>query len=333
MGEFKFLVLTDHTHHTPQNSLYGICRELHQQDTVDKVVVASRGYGRNRAFFEGDFSQTLYGSPVGPDFRFFFDFVIHSRLEIYITEFDFVLLRLPQPIPSSFLHNIGQYSPEHRIINQPLGVLETSSKAFLIHFKHLTPPIHLCQSVEDIQDFGQAFPIVLKPLYDYGGRGIVKIDQQQVWYGNEGPIAWETFASDFRSSPQTYLAMKYLSNLQAGDKRIVVANGQVLSSTLRYPPEGSWLCNVSQGGKSESSEMTNEERLLVKQITPVLQERGIFIYGLDTLMDEKGRRVLSEINTLSVGGLAHQDDAQTVRITRKFVRLLMKYCKQIHDKC
>jgi glutathione synthase len=42
----------------------------------------------------------------------------------------------------------------------------------------------------------------------------------------------------------------------------------------------------------------------VKHITPLLTQEGIFMYGLDTLEDDNGLRVISEINTLSVGGIS-----------------------------
>ena len=107
-----------------------------------------------------------------------------------------------------------------------------------------------------------------------------------------------------------YLSMKYLKNVSEGDKRILVVGGEILASSLRLPAKDSWLCNVAQGGKSVSSEVTEREREIIQTINPTLKKKGVLIYGADTLVDDDGKRVLSEVNTLSVGGFP-QAEAQT----------------------
>ena len=57
------------------------------------------------------------------------------------------------------------------------------------------------------------------------------------------------------------------------------------------------------GGRAIPTNITKEEQKMVDQINPVLTEMGIVMYGLDTLMGDNGKRVLSEINTTSIGGL------------------------------
>ena len=45
--------------------------------------------------------------------------------------------------------------------------------------------------------------------------------------------------------------MKFLEGVDKGDKRTIVVNGKKIISVLRKPARGSWLCNISQGGKEE----------------------------------------------------------------------------------
>ena len=104
--------------------------------------------------------------------------------------------------------------------------------------------------------------------------------------------------------------MKFLKNVQQGDKRILVVNGQILASSLRLPAEGSWLCNIAQGGTSIPSTVTDKEIQIIKEISPKLSEKGIVFFGADTLVDDQNERVLSEINTLSIGGFP-QTEIQT----------------------
>ncbi len=41
---------------------------------------------------------------------------------------------------------------------------------------------------------------------------------------------------------------------------------------------------------------------MIELIGPALKAEGILIFGADTLVNDDGKRVLSEVNTLSIGG-------------------------------
>ena len=66
------------------------------------------------------------------------------------------------------------------------------------------------------------------------------------------------------------------------------------------------------GGTSILADVTPEEQAMIAAIAPTLLEKGIVIFGADTLMDDDGKRVLSELNTNSIGGFP-QAEAQTGR--------------------
>ena len=87
----------------------------------------------------------------------------------------------------------------------------------------------------DINSFKDLFPIVLKPLGGYGGKGIVKIDGEQVWAGKE-QIAFDNFMKHIRGSGFEYLGVKFLKNISEGDKRIIVVDGENMGASLRLPP-------------------------------------------------------------------------------------------------
>ena len=99
------------------------------------------------------------------------------------------------------------------------------------------------------------------------------------------------------------LAMQFLKNVVLGDKRTIVANKKILGSAIRMPAEGQWICNIAQGGHALPAIPDEDELKMEAVLTPLLREKGIVLYGFDTLVNDEGRRVLSEINTMSVGGL------------------------------
>ncbi len=304
MRQFKILVLTDHRNHSAENSLYALVKAILVNPSCQQVDVATRGNDLNKAFFEEHVAEEIWVSRVGENFSFSADgksFKKELRRE-HFSAYDAVWLRMPPPLSDDFLHFLVEKFSTQLIFNAPNGIQITGSKAFLTRFHEHCPPMKVCRSLEDILEFIQHFPIVLKPFRAYGGKGIIRIDGNQVWEGNR-----QTSLADFSQRNQgkrlEYLGVKFLKNVSLGDKRIIVVNGKILGSTLRLPAEDSWLCNVAMGGSSNFTEADVDEVEIIRQINPVLSELGIVMYGVDTLVNDEGKRVLSEINTTSIGGL------------------------------
>ena len=128
-----------------------------------------------------------------------------------------------------------------------------------------------------------------------------------------------------KNAPSKYLAVKYLKNVKKGDKRIVVIDGVIMGASLRLPPEDSWICNVSMGGSSNYSEVLPEEIEIVNAINPLLSAKGIVMYGVDTLVDDNNRRILSEINTTSIGGLPQIAKLSNKPMVERGIDLIVKY--------
>lgn len=330
-NKYKILVLTDHTFHSAENSLYALVNELRKHPGCQSIHIASRGNANNHSFFL-DFSTTLlYATPVVNGFKYTPDgskLLEHNQL-VDANDYDVIWLRMPRPINDGFFEFLQKKIGEERIINRPSGIKETGSKAFLIHFEHLCPPIKHCKTVEDILKFQEQFPIVLKPIENYGGQGILKMKEGHV-YEKKRPYPLEEFLPQIEDQllKGGYLGMKYLKNVKNGDKRIVVVNGKVLGAALRVPPKHSWLCNAAQGGTAFLAEPDKHELWMVDQVHQVLSKKGIVMFGMDTLEDDQGHRVLSEINTLSIGGVKQMEELSGKPLVNRAARLLMRYIKK-----
>ncbi|WP_187270925.1 ATP-grasp domain-containing protein [Neolewinella aurantiaca] len=316
-----FLILTDHSGHSNQNSLYALTRTLVADARTSGVFVASRADVRNSDFFAGNLSKWVFGLNASTDFDFdpTGEQFTASPVSMPYAEADVVWLRIPPPADSAFFAALTSYAPAAEptkkpvVINNPEGILETGSKDFLYHFSDYTAPVRRVQSADDVIEFADLHPIVLKPLREYGGRGLVKIAHGVVdGDGLETTLdRWlETAKPDLEAGH--YLAMKYLKNVDQGDKRILVVNGKILGASLRLPAPGQWLCNVARGGTSIIADVAPEEEVMIAAVAPTLLEKGIVIFGADTLMNDDGKRVLSELNTNSIGGFP-QAEAQTGR--------------------
>ena len=330
MKKYKILSLTDHSGHTKENSIYAILKGLLRHQYTQQLTVASRGSIDNKSFFEGEQFGTLMGVHVDEQFSFKEDGSQFAQaVEINPSEYDVIFLRLPRPVTDDFLMSLKSTFSRQVFINDPAGIIECSSKAFLLNFPDQCPPIKLCKSINDVLEFSKTQDIVLKPLKEYGGKGLLKITANVL---NDGSSDHEllTYLPKIQKELEEdgYLAMKYLKNVSQGDKRLIVVGGEILAASLRLPPKDSWLCNVAIGGTSVASFADKEEEAIAKEVYPILLKKGILICGLDTLVDDEGKRVLSEINALSIGGFPQAEKQTGLPIIEMTVNKMFEYVEQ-----
>lgn len=327
-NKYRVLVLTDHRGHSTENSIYALLQQMRIHPRCVEIMIASRGAKLNDAFFRDPSSEILYAAPVTSDFAFSKagQIMLNGQVQVYPHEFDVVFLRLPRPVTDQFLLQLEEVFAGQVIINRPSGIVRTSNKAFLLELSEVCPPIRLVHSVAEVLAFAQEFPIVLKPLREYGGKGIIKIKGNQLDDGSRIHDA-DSYLQEMAPVLQTegMLAMQFLKNVSQGDKRIIVVDGNIMAASLRLPAQGSWLCNVAQGGTSIATGITAEEEAIIATIQPQLAAAGILIYGTDTLVDDQGKRVLSEINTLSIGGFPQAEKQQGRPIIQPTINKIFRY--------
>ncbi len=328
MKKYKLLILTDHSGHSKENSLYDFVQKMITSPFCEQVDIATRAYPKNDIFFKEFNSDTLHVTTATKDFYFdekgsYFNQNIHQE-SIYF--YDLIWLRLPPPLSSSFLEFLQKFKNVF-IINHPKGIYITGSKEFLTRFPECCPPLKICRSIEDIITFKNQFPIVLKPFREYGGRGILKIEGEQVYEGNQ-QFSFSDFVESIKNKKIEYLGVKFLKNVSQGDKRIIVVHGKIMGASVRIPAKDSWLCNVAMGGSSQPSQIEPEEEEIVKIINPILSEMGIVMYGIDTLVNDDGKRVLSEINTTSIGGLPQIASYKKLPLVEETMQLIWEYFLQ-----
>ena len=329
--KYTLLVVTDHTTHTGSNSVYRLSKALRDDPRCNEVWVCSRGLEQNKDFFSGIPEAAIFASRVTEAFAYDAggrSFYLGLQ-ELERDSIDAILIRMPQPPDPAFLFSLESIVPPARIVNSPGGIMETATKAFLLEVAHLCPQPVLCHNIEEALKMSLDHEIVLKPLFSYGGRGIARLSEDYCWNENERyPIhALSTFLNE---SHFPMVATRFLKNVTMGDKRTIVANGQILGSALRLPAPGSWMCNVAQGGHAEAAVADENELIIERFLTPLLYRKGVVFYGFDTLVDDDGRRVLSEINSLSIGGLVPLDEMSKGNILGRASALLWDYISPHH---
>ena len=306
---FRVLVLTDHATHRPGESIYPLLREMSRHSDCAMIMVASRSHPENVDFFYNFRSTQVYCRSVTQEFVYEPDgygFLTKEHV-VRIHDFDFLFLRLDRPFPGELFTFLIRNFNEQYIINRPSGIHSTGSKEFLLKFPDICPPMRLCVTIQDVLEFRDHHPIVLKPLKSYGGQGLIRVEGDALWQEeSKASFSDVDVVSELQSllaEKGPYLGMKFMKNVSQGDKRVIVVNGKIMGAMLRMPREGSWLCNLARGGVSYFADVDEDEKHIAACISPPIIDSGVVIFGFDTLVDDDGHRILSEINTLNVGGL------------------------------
>jgi glutathione synthase len=94
------------------------------------------------------------------------------------------------------------------------------------------------------------------------------------------------------------IAQKFLPDVAAGDKRVILVDGDPVGAINRVPAEGETRSNMHVGGRAEKVGMTARDREICDRIGPLLREKGQVFVGIDVIGD-----YLTEINVTSPTGL------------------------------
>jgi glutathione synthase len=204
-----------------------------------------------------------------------------------------VLMRKDPPFDSEYFyatHLLEQAEREGaRVFNRPRALRDHPEKLAILEFPQWIGPTLVTRDAAEIRRFHAAHgDIILKPLDGMGGMGIFRVGPDGL---NLGSIT-ETLN---RHGTTTVMVQKYLSEILAGDKRILVIAGEPVPFSLARIPQGSEIRgNLAAGGKGVAQPLSARDREIAEALGPTLAARGLLLVGLDVIGDS-----LTEINVTS----------------------------------
>ncbi len=207
---------------------------------------------------------------------------------------DVVLMRQDPPFHMGYLtgaHLLELIKGDTLVVNDPEWVRSSPEKVFPLEYPDLQPPTLISRSLEAIQVFRDKHKdIVLKPLYGHGGASVVRVKPDD---GN-----FEALVEMFQEkAPEPFIAQAFLPSVSAGDKRIILVDGEPCGAINRMPPEGAIRSNLVVGGTAKGSELTERELEICEAIGPELKKRGLIFVGIDVIGG-----YLTEVNVTSPTG-------------------------------
>ena len=220
-------------------------------------------------------------------------FELKQTRAVALRDFDAVLMRKDPPFDSEFFyatHLLAQAEREGaRVFNKPGALRDHPEKLAIMEFPQFIGPTLVTRDEADIKRFhAEHRDIILKPLDGMGGMGIFRVGPDGL---NLGSIT-ETLN---RHGAQSLMVQKFLPEIVAGDKRVLVIGGQPVPYCLaRIPQGGEVRGNLAAGGKGVAQALSARDLEIAQAIGPVLAARGLLLIGLDVIGDS-----LTEINVTS----------------------------------
>ncbi|MHC1547298.1 glutathione synthase [Phyllobacterium sp. K27] len=222
-------------------------------------------------------------------------FTLGEQISRDLSEMDVVLLRQDPPFDMNYItttHMLERIHPKTLVVNDPAWVRNSPEKIFVTEFPDLMPETLITKDPQEIIAFRREFgDIILKPLYGNGGAGVFHLAD-----GDRNLTSLlEMFGQMFR---EPFIAQRYLKDVRAGDKRIILIDGEPVGAINRVPSETDARSNMHVGGRAEKTDLTDREREICARIGPSLRERGFILVGIDVIGD-----YMTEINVTSPTGI------------------------------
>jgi glutathione synthase len=208
-------------------------------------------------------------------------------------EIDVILMRKDPPFDNQYIY--ATYILEQAqsqgawVVNDPQSLRDCNEKFFATQFPQCTPPHLVSRDMARLRAFhSQQGDVIFKPLDGMGGSRIFRCPPNDP----NVSVILETLTAD---GQEFIMAQRYIPEISAGDKRILVVNGEAIPFALaRIPAQGETRGNLAAGGRGVPVPLSDRDRWIVQQVAPSLKAKGLLFVGLDVIGD-----YLTEINVTS----------------------------------
>jgi glutathione synthase len=228
--------------------------------------------------------------------------------------FAHVWMRKDPPVDEAYLyatHLLELAGAGVRVINRPAALRAWNEKLSALRWSHLMAPTLVASRVEELAAFtAKHGEVVLKPLGGRAGQGVVFASA-----ATPGLRALLELVTAMESLP--VMVQAFLPGVAAGDKRILLVNGEPLGAVNRVPSGGEFRSNLAVGGQPQATDLSDAERAICAELAPALQAEGLFFVGIDVI---DGR--LSEINVTSPTGIREVERLGGIPLADQAVALL-----------
>ena len=238
-------------------------------------------------------------------------FKILKKKKLDLLNCKYILIRQDPPFNLEYISTtyiLDTIKDKVKIINNPTSIRNISEKLYSAKYQKFMPSTIFTQNIDEIKRFFKTHKkVILKPIHSYGGNDIHLLDKLDL-----------KFIKKFIKKHDHIMCQKYLHKVSKGDKRVFLINGKVCGAISRVPKKGSFLSNMSKGGKPININLTKIEKRISILIAKDLKKENIYFAGID-FIDQK---LNGDINVTSPTGLKTLFDLSGINLAKVFWREL-----------
>jgi glutathione synthase len=203
-------------------------------------------------------------------------------------------------------HLLDRLKGRTLVVNDPFWVRNYPEKLLVLDFPDLTPPTMIARDLGMIKAFKARYgDVILKPLYGNGGAGVFRLDAQ-----DRNLSSLHELFTGFSREP--LIVQKFLPDVSAGDKRVILVDGEPVGAINRVPAEGETRSNMHVGGRPEKIGLSERDLEICARIGPLLREKGQVFVGIDVI-----GTYLTEINVTSPTGIQELERFDGINVAEK----------------
>ena len=240
-------------------------------------------------------------------------YTLSDKRTVPLDELDVILMRKDPPVDMEFIYTtfLLQRAAAHGVlvVNNPGAIRNASEKLYTAWFSQCSPPTRVSREIKRLKEFlDEHGDIIVKPLDGMGGASVFRIQMNDPNLN----VILETITANGKKST---MAQRYIPEITAGDKRILMINGEPFPHALaRIPASGETRGNLAAGGRGEGVELSKRDLWICEQVGPALREQGLMFVGLDVIGD-----YLTEINVTSPTCIRELDSIYNADIAGQFL--------------
>ncbi len=236
-------------------------------------------------------------------------FDLDSAEDIALSRLDVILMRKDPPFDMDYIFTTYILEMAERagvlVVNRPAALRDWNEKLAALQFPHCISPTLVSCRYDQLKKFiEQQQDTILKPLDSMGGTSIFRVTAHDPNLN----VILETLT---QQQQRQIMAQRFIPEISAGDKRILLINGVPVPYALaRIPKQGETRGNLAAGGRGEGVALSERDKWICEQVGPQLQERGLLFVGLDVIGD-----YLTEINVTSPTCIRELDSLYQLNIS------------------
>ena len=261
--------------------------EIHYFEQKDLSLVSGKAMGQ---------STLLHVRDDNDDW-----FELGEQRKVELGDLDAILMRKDPPFDMEYIYTTYILDRAQRagalVVNAPQALRDMNEKAYTAWFPQCTPPTLITRSMKEMKAFlNEHERVVAKPLDGMGGRSIFAVRKGD----KNANVIFETLTN---YGTEFAVTQVFVPEIEAGDKRILLIDGEPISYALaRIPTGDDHRGNMVAGAVTQGQELSERDHWICEQVGPVLRDAGVLFAGIDVIGD-----YLTEVNVTSPTGIRELD--------------------------